>query len=46
MHAAANGNSEIVDLLVEAGADPNIQDKWGRSALTWSLRMDCLDVAK
>jgi ankyrin repeat protein len=31
--AAAKGKEEIVDLLVQRGADVHMRDRWGRNAL-------------
>ena len=36
-HAAANGNREMINLLIEAGADPASLDASGRSALAYAL---------
>ena len=36
-HAAANGNLEMVSLLVDAGADVASLDSSGRSALAYAL---------
>ncbi len=30
------GNTEIVIFLINAGADVNVQDKYGMSALSWA----------
>ncbi|RLN45627.1 hypothetical protein BBJ29_001800 [Phytophthora kernoviae] len=42
--AAVSGALEAVDLLVEAGADPNFQDTRGRSPLHWAARLNRLEV--
>ncbi len=31
------GNKEIVELLLDAGADPNVQDEWDSTALIYAL---------
>ena len=33
MYAASNGNKEIAELLIAAGADVNARDNWGRTPL-------------
>lgn len=42
--AAVNGAVQSVELLLEAGADPNFQDIRGRSALHWAARLNRLEV--
>ncbi|KAG7396603.1 Ankyrin repeat and EF-hand domain-containing protein 1 [Phytophthora boehmeriae] len=44
--AAVSGAVEVVDLLVEAGADPNFQDTRGRSPLHWAARLNRLEVVQ
>ena len=34
--AAHHGNYEHIDILLQAGADVNQQDKYGDTALTWA----------
>jgi ankyrin repeat protein len=45
MLAAAEGHADVVDLLVEAGADPNLLDQEGSSALSLARSYGHLDVA-
>ncbi|DAZ98472.1 TPA: hypothetical protein N0F65_004909 [Lagenidium giganteum] len=44
--AAVNGANEVVELLLEAGADPNFQDRRGRTPLHWAARLNRLEVVK
>ncbi|KAI9915380.1 hypothetical protein PsorP6_006992 [Peronosclerospora sorghi] len=44
--AAVNGAQEVVDLLLEARADPNFQDARGRSPLHWAARLSKLSVVR
>ncbi|CAI5707424.1 unnamed protein product [Peronospora effusa] len=44
--AAISGALEVVDLLLEAGADPNFQDARGRSPLHWAARLNKTDVVR
>jgi ankyrin repeat protein len=44
--AAVSGALEVVELLVEAGADPNFQDASGRSPLHWAARLNRTDVVR
>ncbi|CAH0479900.1 unnamed protein product [Peronospora belbahrii] len=44
--AAVNGALEAVDLLLDAGADPNFQDARGRSPLHWAARLNKTDVVR
>src|SRR3954464_6299138 len=37
--ACANGNAEMIALLLEAGADPNVVDKQGETALMAATRV-------
>ena len=41
-----NGQSEYVDILIEAGADPNLVLKDGRAPLEIAIRNSNLDIAK
>ncbi|MEQ8707465.1 MAG: ankyrin repeat domain-containing protein [Rhodospirillales bacterium] len=36
MYAAANGNVDICQLLLDAGADPHHKNQWGMDARAWS----------
>ena len=38
-HAAINGNSEVVELLIKMGASVNAFDKKDRRALHWASYM-------
>ncbi|KAL4101499.1 hypothetical protein PRIC1_005251 [Phytophthora ramorum] len=44
--AAISGSLEAVNLLLEAGADPNFQDAGGRSPLHWAARLNRTDVVR
>ncbi|CAI5727446.1 unnamed protein product [Peronospora destructor] len=44
--AAVGGALEVVNLLLEAGADPNFQDARGRSPLHWAARLNKTDVVR
>ena len=37
--AAANGHFQVVDFLLEKGADPKFKDRRGRSVLDIAVRM-------
>ena len=45
-YAVIQGNIEAVDILLEAGADPNIQDDEGKTALFSAVRVNELAIAK
>lgn len=36
--AAQLGRLDIVDVLLKAGADPGLEDNWGRTPLTWAIK--------
>eukprot|EP00640_Fibrocapsa_japonica_P009059 CAMPEP_0113951316 /NCGR_PEP_ID=MMETSP1339-20121228/85488_1 /TAXON_ID=94617 /ORGANISM="Fibrocapsa japonica" /LENGTH=54 /DNA_ID=CAMNT_0000959521 /DNA_START=119 /DNA_END=283 /DNA_ORIENTATION=+ /assembly_acc=CAM_ASM_000762 len=36
MEAAGQGHAQIVSALLEAGADPNMEDTHGQTALAWA----------
>lgn len=44
MIAAAGGHTEVMKLLLEAGADPRVQDKRGDSPLMAAVRIGSLDA--
>ncbi|KAJ0405631.1 hypothetical protein P43SY_007732 [Pythium insidiosum] len=44
--AAVIGATETVDLLLEAGADPDFQDARGRTPLHWAARLNHLDIVR
>jgi ankyrin repeat protein len=44
MAASEYGHREIVKLLIEAGADVNAADWYGRTALGWALRGGHTDI--
>ncbi|MEP7354760.1 MAG: ankyrin repeat domain-containing protein, partial [Acidobacteriota bacterium] len=46
MFAAANDKSSVVDALVAAGADINLKNKKGDSALIFATRRDHMKIAK
>jgi ankyrin repeat protein len=39
--AAGNGKYSLIKLLLDHGADPNIQDRYGETALCWAARRRC-----
>lgn len=44
--AVAVGDLRLVDQLLEAGADPNIKDSYGRSSVAWSIRSNVPEITK
>ena len=44
--AARTGESKILEKLLAGGADPNIPDKYGYSALHWAARNGNKDITK
>ncbi|CAI5738086.1 unnamed protein product [Hyaloperonospora brassicae] len=44
--AAVSGALEVVNILLEAGADSNFQDARGRSPLHWAARLNKTDVVR
>ena len=45
-HAAENGHERVVQILLDKGADPNLADKSGRTALLWAVLNDHRAVAE
>ena len=45
-HAAENGHERVVQLLLDRGAEPNMVDKSGRSALLWAVLNEHQAVAE
>ena len=39
MYAADHGSQDIVDLLMKAGANPNLKDSWGQTASDMAERV-------
>ncbi|HEY5999822.1 MAG TPA: ankyrin repeat domain-containing protein [bacterium] len=46
MVAASEGNKKIVELLADNGADMNLQDRLGYTALHWAAYYNCGAVAE
>ncbi|GMF12275.1 unnamed protein product [Phytophthora lilii] len=44
--AAISGSTDVVEILLRAGADPNFQDVRGRSPLHWAAKLNKLDVVR
>ena len=46
MHSCAErgGYSDVAKLLLQAGADPNIADNWGKTPLAWAKLNDYKDI--
>ncbi|XP_075245472.1 uncharacterized protein LOC142339358 isoform X2 [Convolutriloba macropyga] len=45
-YAAQKGFNNCISLLIQHGADPNLQDAQGRTALHWSCSLGHLDVVR
>lgn len=43
--AASEGHLNIVKILIESGADINVKDKWGETALDNAIKFDHTDVS-
>ena len=43
--AAQEGCTAVVELLVEAGADKNATNNYGKTALDWAQRIDNAEMA-
>jgi len=46
IHACTSGNILVAKILIDAGCDTTIKDKYGRSALTHALNEGCLEIIK
>lgn len=46
MLASSSGSQEMVDLLLDVGADPNLQDKDGSTALMYAAEHGCEKCVK
>lgn len=46
IHAATKGSLDLVQLILERGADPWIKDPSGRTALDWARYEQHIEVAK
>ncbi len=46
IRAVIEGHTDIVKLLITAGADVNIQDKYDNTALIWAVIKDHTDIVK
>jgi len=44
LEAASKGHTEIVRLMLDRGADIELKNEWGRTALTFSAQNDRLDT--
>ena len=44
--AAKEGHNDIAKILIKAGADVNIQNKYGETALCWANENGLNDIAK
>lgn len=46
MHAAMEDRATETKLLLEAGANPNLKDRGGSTAMSWSAESCALDVVR
>ena len=46
MMAARGNHVEAVKVLLENGADPNLRNEWGKTAMEWALSKKHNDIAE